>query len=136
MLAGGFSWRLYFYVESAFAAALFILAFFFVEESSYKRNIVVKATSISGTEKHENEAVINYSEEKEEVSSNGIPARKAFIQTLKPWGVYDSEVEFFMTMLRPFTYFLVPAVLWVVTTYGIYIGIGKSTYLQIKGFCL
>jgi hypothetical protein len=31
MLAGGYSWRLFFYVEIAFAGALLILAFFVVE---------------------------------------------------------------------------------------------------------
>jgi heme exporter protein D len=39
MLAGGYSWRLYFYVEIAFAGALLILAFFVVEETMYDRKI-------------------------------------------------------------------------------------------------
>ena len=37
MLAGGYSWRLFFYVETAFAGLLLILAFLFVEETTYKR---------------------------------------------------------------------------------------------------
>lgn len=37
MLAGGYSWRLFFYVEFAFACALLVMAFFFVEETSYDR---------------------------------------------------------------------------------------------------
>jgi hypothetical protein len=48
-----------------------------------------------------------------------VPERKSFISTLKPWSKIDHEAEFFMTMIRPFSYFVVPAVFWVITTYGL-----------------
>lgn len=111
MLAGGYSWRLFFYVEIAFASALFILAFFFVEESTYHRNVPVSgAPSIDVDDKagvEQRETVMPY-----------IPPRKSYISTLRPWSNIDHDAEFFMTMIRPFSYFFVPAVFWVICTYG------------------
>ena len=112
MLAGGYSWRLFFYVEIALAGALLILAFVFVEESTYHRKIpaLVSPTIEPTTGKDEK------IQHQEDISS--IPPRKSFLSTLKPWSKIDPDTEFFMTMLRPFTYFFVPAVFWVITTYG------------------
>ncbi|RVX71723.1 hypothetical protein B0A52_03907 [Exophiala mesophila] len=125
MLAGGYSWRLFFYVEFAFACALFILAFFFVEETWYNRDEMKArlgaAVEASGSTEKVAEADLR------EVQS-ATPARKSFVTTLKPWGVYDKESPFLMTMVRSFSYFLVPSVFWVVTTYGIYIGLGALAF--------
>ncbi|KAG9948225.1 putative MFS transporter, partial [Aureobasidium melanogenum] len=120
MLAAGYSWRLYFYVEFAFACALLILAFIFVEESSYKR-VVAPTTTPEGIEKEKGHI------EHVEVLTVA-PPRKSWLQTLKPWSGIDHEAEFFMTMLRSFSYFLVPSVMWVVTSFGIYIGLGALTF--------
>lgn len=129
MLAGGNSWRLFFYVEFAFACTLFLLAFFFVEETWYKRDLMKARLGAAGA------AITTTTGEPEkgiEADSAEIspqtPARKSFISTLKPWGVYDRESPFFMTMLRSFSYFLVPSVFWVVATYGIYIGLGALAF--------
>ena len=102
--------RLYFYVEFAFACALLIMAFIFVEESAYKRIVV----STSSADSEDNEK--GHTEHVEVVTL--APARISFIQALKPWSGIDHEAEFFMTMLRSFSYFLVPSVMWVVTSFG------------------
>jgi hypothetical protein len=111
MLAGGYSWRLFFYVEFAFAMGLFILAFFFVEETAYDRESMrsqLGSATVVDEKGTGNQLV--------EVPSNAI-GRKSFAATLKPWSrVYPGP--FFSVMLRSFTYFLVPSVFWVVTTYG------------------
>jgi len=138
MLAGGYSWRLYFYVEIAFAAALFIMAVLFVEETAYKRvyypttgsgsppQPVAQGRSSGSGSIDEKDAPIH--SENVEYAPHVIPKRKTWLQQLKPWSSIDHEAPFFMTMLRPFTYYLVPAVLWVVTTYGIYIGLGALAF--------
>lgn len=67
----------------------------------------------------------------EEASVRGtetIPTRKSFLQTLSPLGRYDPEVPFFMTIARSFTYFLVPQAMWVITSFGIYIGLGAFAF--------
>ncbi|GAB1316941.1 Serine/threonine kinase 16 [Madurella fahalii] len=129
MLAGGYSWRLFFYVEFAFACALFILAFFVVEETLYHRKS--SAESING-EASSPEGEKNSITVAEGSSDTGaIPPRKTFLQTLKFWGVWEKDSDFFMMMARSFTYFLVPHVLWVITTYGIYIGLGALTFNYI-----
>ena len=124
MLAGGYSWRLFFYVEFAFAMALLIMAFFFVEESMYDREKMKlqlgAATEPSGSDK-EGQATMH------EISPNA-PGRKSFVSTLKPWSYIDRDRSFFTVMLRSFTYYLVPSVFWVVTTYGINIGLGALAF--------
>src|SRR5262245_13943394 len=100
MLTGGYSWRLYFYVVLAFAVALFIFSFFAAEETSYDRKLELVEEPSNG--------------------HDALPPRRPFLQTLSLKGKYDPSVPFFMTMIRSFTYFLVPQVLWVVTTFGIY----------------
>lgn len=124
MLAGGYSWRLFFYVEFAFACALLIMAFFFVEESSYNRE-KAKAQMGSAISPEDNEKVAAAELHEIPMSSVG---RKSFVSTLKPWSGINHEAPFFSVMLRSFTYFLVPSVFWVVTTYGIYIGLGALAF--------
>jgi hypothetical protein len=119
MLAGGYSWRLYFYVEIAFAGALLILAFFVVEETMYDRKSIastIAPTTENGSTSDSKEVNTQHTESENHVTT--IPDRKSFISTLKPWSHIDHEAEFFMTMIRPFSYFVVPAVFWVITTYG------------------
>ena len=107
MLAGGYSWRLFFYVEFAFAVALLIFAFLVVEETTYHRKLPQDSQS-EGEKPGDSTA--------ERVSD--IPPRKTFVQTLKFWGVWEKDSDFFLMMVRSFTYYLVPQVFWVVTTYG------------------
>src|ERR1700742_2648263 len=75
MLAGGYSWRLFFYVEFAFACALLIMAFFFVEGTSYDRE-KMKAQVGSATSPEENEkgAAANLTE----IPSSSL-GRKSFV---------------------------------------------------------
>ncbi|KAK0610643.1 major facilitator superfamily domain-containing protein [Bombardia bombarda] len=127
MLAGGYSWRLFFYVEFAFAAALLILAFFVVEETLYHRKSPEDLSDASSVRHSEGEKASEGVLENTR-SITDIPPRKTFLQTLKFWGIWEKDSEFFMMIARSFTYFLVPHVFWVITTYGIYIGLGALTF--------
>jgi hypothetical protein len=108
MLNAGYSWRLFFYVCVAFAGALLIAAFIFVEESTYKRKIIIQTP--------EGEYVKN--EVEEEVNVH-LPQRKSWRQQLSLMPVVNHDVSYWKTTFRPFTYLIVPAVFWVITTYGI-----------------
>ncbi|XXG97460.1 hypothetical protein Hte_003761 [Hypoxylon texense] len=117
MLSGGYSWRLFFYVEFSFAMALLILAFFFVEETSYDRRAAAAlSTPPSESEK---DGVPEQLEQSVEQASPAIPPRKSFVQTLSLRGRVDPDAPFFMTIVHSFSYFLVPQSLWVITTFGI-----------------
>ncbi|KAF2634380.1 MFS general substrate transporter [Massarina eburnea CBS 473.64] len=111
MLSGGYTWQLFFYVVFAFAMALLILAFFAVEETSYKRNPPTAPTTITIS-----------------TTANPPPPRKTFTQTLHPWPSIDPTTEFWIMIPRSLTYFLVPQVLWVITSFGIYIGLGALAF--------
>lgn len=115
MLAGGYSWRLFFYVEFAFAMALLIFAFFVVEETTYHRE-VPQDTSSEGSIGGDEKPSAFGSEQPTRV--NVIPTRKTPLQQLKFWGVWEKDSPFFLMMGRSFTYYLVPQVFWVVSTYG------------------
>ena len=104
MLSGGHSWRLFFYVEFAFAMALLIAAFFVVEETSYKRKSATKPNPSQNGEKI-------LTAELEEVTMSQ-PTRKTWAQQLKIFNGIDHEAPFFLTMLRCFTYLLVPSMFW------------------------
>ncbi|KAF2871483.1 putative MFS transporter [Massariosphaeria phaeospora] len=121
MLAGGYSWQLFFYVTFAFAMALLIAAFFIVEETAYKRNTLTPMPpSIANSDK----AV----EASHAEVAPLIPERKSFLATLKPWSGIDHDQEFWIMIPRSFTYFLVPQVLWVITSFGLYIGLGALAF--------
>ena len=103
MLSGGYSWRLFFYVEFAFAMALLVAAFFLVEETMYKRPISVGSPIIAPGEKSTASEIEITSSER---------SRKTWAQQMKVWNGIDREAPFFMTMVRCFTYLLVPSMLW------------------------
>jgi MFS family permease len=118
MLNGGYSWRLFFYVELAFGVALLIAAFFIVEETTYHRQLP-HAQGLGS------EINVQSEDEKRPTSTGersvpAVPGRKTFVETLKFWGVWEKDSDFFMMMARSFTYYLVPHVLWVVTTFGMF----------------
>lgn len=128
MLAGGYSWNLFFYVEFAFAVALLIVSFFFVEESKYKREM--PPVSESNSEFRSDDEVKGdtgpHLREVETITT--IPPRKSLAQQLNPWSGIDHEAPFFTTMWRAFTLLLIPSTFWVITTYGICIGLGALTF--------
>jgi hypothetical protein len=128
MLAGGYSWNLFFYVEFAFAVALLIVSFFFVEESKYKREL--PPVSESNSEFRADEGVKGETAQHLSVveTNTVIPPRKSLAQQLKLWSGIDREAPFFTTMWRSFTLLLIPSTFWVITTYGIYIGLGALTF--------
>ncbi|KAI9653628.1 MAG: hypothetical protein M1821_006975 [Bathelium mastoideum] len=131
MLAAGYSFRLFYYVEFAFGMALLITAFFLVPETAYKR----KTTVIVDKQASETVQEIDLKSEVDDVSPQNPsrvsvevegaplgPRRQSYLQSLKPWSYYDRDAEFFMMMARSFTYYFVPQVLWVITSFGIFIG--------------
>lgn len=115
MLNGGYSWRLFFYVEFAFGCALLVVAFFVVEETTYHRRLPIDLSD--GADEAEKDDDNNKTTTVESTVSS-LPPRKTFAQQLKFWGVYERDSDFFLMMARSFTYFLVPHVFWVIATYG------------------
>ena len=126
MLSGGYSWPLFFYVEFAFAMALLIAAFFLVEETSYKRKFPPPFTSSMAD--GEKSAAVESEVHSVSSPAASIPPRKTWAQQLKIYNGIDHDAPFFSTMLRCFTYLLVPSMFWVITTYGLFIGLCALTF--------
>ncbi|KAI1496238.1 putative MFS transporter [Biscogniauxia marginata] len=127
MLPTRYSWRLFFYVILIFAGVLLILAFLFVEESSYDRKPYAAQDS-SSERSDENATKLKPPVTTTVQQARGMPARKTFLDTLQPWSRIDHTVPFFTLIWRSFTYFLVPQVLWVITSFGIIIGLGGLAF--------
>ncbi|OTA97589.1 hypothetical protein M434DRAFT_65421 [Hypoxylon sp. CO27-5] len=128
MLPTKYSWRLFFYVSLAFACALFIFAFLFVEETSYDREAHMNSDPPSG---HSDKTISSSFEKPDEaiVEQAAVTSdRKTYLETLRPWGRIDPEVHAFTLMWRSFTYYLIPQVLWVVTSFGTIIGLGALAF--------
>ncbi|KAI1322469.1 putative MFS transporter [Xylariaceae sp. FL0255] len=119
ILAAGYGWQLFFYIVFAFGIALLIMAFIFVEETSYDR----KTSMAMSTPESMDDEKGDESQVEAPAMSTLIPQRKSFFATLNPRGRYNPDVPFFTMMVRSFTYFLVPQVFWVVASYGINIGL-------------
>ncbi|KAK8178163.1 major facilitator superfamily domain-containing protein [Phyllosticta citrichinensis] len=79
MLAGGYSWRLYFYVVLAFAAALLVLSFIFVEETMYKRDTGQTSSNSSDSSDKDVGEKMNAVERLQSVP---VPPRKTFRKQL------------------------------------------------------
>jgi len=94
MLAAGLGWRLFFYVEAAFAGALLIASFFFVEESAYKRVIPVATSPMRQETGDRKDSYAN------ELELTQVPTRKSYVETLKPWDKVDKQAPFWKTMVR------------------------------------
>lgn len=128
MLSAGHSWPLFFWVIIAFSGVLFIMAFFFVEETLYKREPPSiqpegKRTSSDGDSDEKKEPSVEVSE-----AARTIPPRRSYLAQLKLFGPVNHDISLPMTMLRPFTYYFIPSVFWVVSSFGIYIGLGALTF--------
>ncbi|KAK4652487.1 hypothetical protein QC762_502750 [Podospora pseudocomata] len=134
MLAAGYSWNLFFYVELAFGVALLLLCFLFVEESLYFRAPVAPSggsSSGSNLEVVTSAATTAEGNEKErqpetaELSGNSVlPRRKSWKQQLSIFpDKFDYTCDFWAMPFRAFTHLLVPSTFWVIATYGIYIGL-------------
>lgn len=127
MLAAGYSYKLFFYVEFAFAMALLIATFFLVPETAYKRVVKVSATDMPSssegvTEKHAAvPSTTTNAVPQDQLEVEGaaiIKKRQSYVSQLKPWSPIDHDAEFFGMMWRGLTYLLVPQVLWVITSFG------------------
>lgn len=124
MLAGGYSWRLFFWVEFAFGCALLLLTFIFVEETRYHR--VLPAEPVASPVDVDGKEDVKHIRDVEDLQ---VPPRKTRMQQLSLWSGIDHNAHFFTIALRSFTYYLVPVALWVNTTYGM-----SSTSKCVKDF--
>ncbi|OIW29101.1 MFS general substrate transporter [Coniochaeta ligniaria NRRL 30616] len=136
MLNGGNSYKLFFWVYFAVAALLLICTVLFFEETMYFRK---RRASTSGSDSNvgdvdgtKSETNIGSSERceigKESRESEGIPARKTWKQQLKIFSIVDKDTNMLMMAIRSFTYFAVPPVFWVCSTYGMVIGLAALAF--------
>lgn len=151
MLGAGLSWNLFFWVEFAFGMALLVLCFLFVEETRYERRTLPSSPSTSSTSRggHDDKkdnakaeanttttaaATVHHIEADSPSHSAIIPPRKPFLQQLRLWtpaAAPHNEQPIHTMLLRSVTHLLVPSTFWVITTYGIYIGLAGFAFAFI-----
>ncbi|KAK3388715.1 major facilitator superfamily domain-containing protein [Sordaria brevicollis] len=142
MLGAGLSWNLFFWVEFAFGMALLVLCFLFVEETRYERQLL--PSSPSSTSRVGQEVAEKDNAKAEEANTTThqielnsptiIPPRKPFLHQLHLWSPSSSSVKsqpLHTLLLRSFSHLLVPSTFWVITTYGIFIGLAGFAFAFI-----
>ncbi|KAF4946365.1 hypothetical protein FSARC_14209 [Fusarium sarcochroum] len=130
MLAGGHSYNLFFWVEFAVGLGLLVAVIFLFEETMFFREspaaeVQRESDGLAGPQKDEEQQAA------EEIEVQPTPrtyVRDSYLQQLKPIRRTDPQSPIFMMMLRSFTYFLVPPVFWVCSTYGIIIGLAALAF--------
>ena len=133
MLGAGYSWRLFFWVEFGIGVALLLGAILLVPETSYRREGRTLAISTDSSANPTQSAepvkgtVTQTAIDQPGHASIGFPLTgtrsiSAFKQSLTPWSPINHDANFFEIIFRSLIFFLVPPVLWVITSYGIFIG--------------
>ncbi|KAH7305296.1 major facilitator superfamily domain-containing protein [Stachybotrys elegans] len=126
MLSSGLSYQLFFWIEFALGCILFLGTLAFFEETMYLEERSAHASPEQGqvdTEpgKDERQANSECVETKLEASVT-VPPRKSYLEQCKIFGKTDPNTQVLMMVVRSFTYFIVPPVFWVCSTYGMVIG--------------
>ncbi|KAI9706883.1 MAG: hypothetical protein M1820_004662 [Bogoriella megaspora] len=159
MLAAGYSFRLFYWVEFAFGIALLVAAFFLVPETAYDRKTTVQSIKVNGLpssrDGHEKQvdlstSLVPSSAAAVDVEVEGhtltVPPSRSYLQSLKPWSYYDRKTSFWLMILRSFTYYPVPVVLAFNYTFPLLIvgppynwpatNVGLLSIAPILGYCL
>ncbi|KAL2418100.1 hypothetical protein ABEF95_000506 [Exophiala dermatitidis] len=130
MIATNMGWQWSFYFLAIFMAPGFLLLFFFVPETAYRRvhsldldllaqdssNESLAHTRLSGTEDMEHKSSPSMS------VSETPPPKTSWARSLLPFNGRKTDESFIKLLLRPFPLFLHPAVAWACLIQGVIIG--------------
>ncbi|KAH8587359.1 major facilitator superfamily domain-containing protein [Bisporella sp. PMI_857] len=134
VLSGGRSYKVFFWIEFSVAVALFLGAFFLFEETMFFRQ--KDGTESLSTETNESGSKVEnvqleFKESNEDRAIDLLtPRRRSWAQQLKVIDKdrIDHESPVIMMVVRSFTYYLVPPVFWVCSTYGMVIGLAGLVF--------
>lgn len=101
MLSAGLSYNLFFWVSFALACLLFLGTFFAFEETMFFRDMPTESamTAALGTRKTVDEATEETIENPSPDFDPFVPARKTYLQQLKPWGEIDHNSPVFLMIV-------------------------------------
>ncbi|KAJ9606177.1 hypothetical protein H2200_009138 [Cladophialophora chaetospira] len=131
MIAAHMGWQWSFFFLAIFMALGFILVFFLVPETAYRRahsldlDLLADGDSSSETVGQVQTTATKVAEEKHLTSArvNGTNPRKdSYLKRLLPFNGRKTDESFFKLLLRPFPLFLHPAVVWACLIQGVIIG--------------
>ncbi|PVH68349.1 MFS general substrate transporter [Cadophora sp. DSE1049] len=130
MLGTKGSYRNFFWTEFAIGATLFVATFFFFEETMYFRQSNPPQTLPTEVNESGGKGDDEQLEFKNEVTDNEPSQlrRKSWVQQLKVIDRIDRGSPIIMMIVRSFTYYIVPPVFWVCSTYGMVIGLAGLVF--------
>ncbi|KAL5587224.1 hypothetical protein FOVSG1_012360 [Fusarium oxysporum f. sp. vasinfectum] len=130
MLAGGHSYNLFFWVEFAIGCVLLLAVFFLFEETMFFRDSHIPGVPLNadGSARLQKDEEHQTTEEIEIQTTPRNYVRDSYLQQLKLIRRTDPNSPIVMMMARSFTYFVVPPVFWVCSTYGIIIGLAALAF--------
>ncbi|KAL6250758.1 hypothetical protein RBB50_003061 [Rhinocladiella similis] len=130
MISAHIGWEWSFYLLAIFMALGFLLLFFFVPETAYRRahaldlDLLAEESSTESLAQPRNGATPETEEKPlHSMTITEDPGRKvSYIQTLVPFNGRKTDESFFRLLFRPFPLFLHPAVAWACLIQGVIIG--------------
>ncbi|KAH7120515.1 major facilitator superfamily domain-containing protein, partial [Dactylonectria macrodidyma] len=128
MLSSGLSYNLFFWIEFGIGCILFLGTFFLFEETMFLGRKATAPEHQVDLAKDENQATSEGIELSVQRSSSCPPPRKTYLQQLKVLDTTDPNSPIFLMMVRSFTYFPIPPVFWVCSTYGMIIGLAALAF--------
>jgi len=130
MISAHMGWQWSFYLLAIFMALGFLLLFFFVPETAYRRahaldlDLLAEGSSTESLPGPQTSSM-RESEEKpfRSMTVTESPGRRvSYMERLMPFNGRKSDESFFKLLLRPFPLFLHPAVAWACLIQGVIIG--------------
>ncbi|KIW12360.1 hypothetical protein PV08_09637 [Exophiala spinifera] len=130
MISAHIGWEWSFYLLAIFMALGFVLLFFFVPETAYRRahaldlDLLAEDSSTETLPPSRNATAPESGEKPlHSMSVTESPGRKvSYVQTLMPFNGRKTDESFFRLLIRPFPLFFHPAVAWACLIQGVIIG--------------
>ncbi|EXJ79324.1 hypothetical protein A1O3_08826 [Capronia epimyces CBS 606.96] len=130
MIAAHIGWQWSFYILAISMALGFLLLFFFVPETAYRRahsldlDILAQDSAEESLPQHQTPGTRELDEKSLPSMSvwNTPPSKVSWTRRLMPFNGRKTDEDFFKLLLRPFPLFLHPAVAWACLIQGVIIG--------------
>lgn len=126
-------WRIYHWLITALCGFNFILIVFFSPETAYNRDLhtsmdvtgvdsdLHSSTASANNDSTGQEGMKGEAVMAETISNTTVPARKTFLQELKPWNKPRKDVNILAAYFRPWIVWAYPSFVWAEMTYALHV---------------
>ncbi|KAH8816731.1 major facilitator superfamily domain-containing protein [Xylogone sp. PMI_703] len=121
-------WRIYHWLITALCGFNFLLVIFLSPETAYNRNLH-SSMDVAGIDADAPDSVSSMPQEEfkgeavmaETISNTEMPAKRTFLQELKPWNTPRKDINLVAAYLRPWIVWAYPSFIWAEITYALHV---------------